>query len=177
MTTCTFRFMLLLIPTAATGERTALHEAAESGDIAKVKKLLEAGAAVEARAEHGRTALHYAAGKGHFVIVKLLLEAGADVEARDKDGRTALHVAAEVGLADVVTALLAHGADVAAREKDGRTPAVLPRATPLFACLTKPPERTPHDYSQIHLIILDPCDAPQRLGDRLHVSAHAHGHV
>ena len=82
MTTCTFRFILLLIPTAASGERTALHKAAERSQADEVTRLLEQGADVEARDQFGRTALYVAASRGHFVIVKRLLEAGADVGAR-----------------------------------------------------------------------------------------------
>ena len=73
MTTCRVRFtllvILLLIPTAATGERTALHRAAQSGDAAKVKKLLEGGADVGARDEAGRTPRDLTEHKG---IINLL---------------------------------------------------------------------------------------------------------
>ena len=86
-------FILLLIPTAASGERPALITAAQSGDVATVKKLLDAGADVEARAKNGRTALHMAADKGHLKIVKVLLEAGADAAARDMMGQTPRDVA------------------------------------------------------------------------------------
>ena len=51
----TFRFMLLflllLTPTAVSADWTALHEAAKKGKAAVVKRLLAAGAAVEARDE------------------------------------------------------------------------------------------------------------------------------
>ena len=129
MTTGTCRFILLfillLIPTAATGGGTALITAAQSGDVAKVKKLLDAGADVEARTKDGRTALHEAAAAGNAAVVKLLLEHGADVEAR-LGRRTALHLATEgIIRADVVKRLLEAGADVEAREKDGRTPLAL----------------------------------------------------
>ena len=92
MTTGTFRFILLfillLIPTAASGERTALHEAAERSQADEVTRLLEAGADVEARDNFGRTALYGAASKGDLGIVKVLLEHGADAEARAMMGRT-----------------------------------------------------------------------------------------
>ena len=84
--------LVLLIPACTTGGRTALITAAQSGDIAKVKKLLDDGADVEAQTDGGGTALHFAAkGKrfsfreGHYAnVVKRLLEHGADAEAREK---------------------------------------------------------------------------------------------
>ena len=100
MTTVRFRGILLVLvlltPACTTGGRTALITAAQSGDIAKVKKLLDDGADVEAQTDGGRTALHVAAkGKrfrfreGHYAdVVKRLLEHGADAEAREKlEGR------------------------------------------------------------------------------------------
>ena len=98
MTTVRFRGILLVLvlltPACTTGGRTALITAAQSGDIAKVKKLLDDGADVEAQTDGRRTALHVAAkGKrfsfreGHYAdVVKRLLEHGAD--AREKlEGR------------------------------------------------------------------------------------------
>ncbi len=97
-----FRFMmlfiLLLIPTSATAERTALHDAAGGGDVAEVKKFLDNGADTEAKDEYGFTALHEAAGRGHGDIVKVLLEYGADTEARTKNGRTPCDVAKHDGI-------------------------------------------------------------------------------
>ena len=123
MTTVRFRYILLVLVllTPACGG-TALHQAAESGDVAKVKRLLEHGEAdAEARDEDGRTALFEAAYKGFADVVTVLLEAGADVNARAEDGRTALHWAVYSGNADMVKLLLEAGADVNARDEDGRT--------------------------------------------------------
>ena len=44
--------------------RTALHAAAEEGDLEAARMLLEAGADVNARMDDGRTPLHCAAGYG-----------------------------------------------------------------------------------------------------------------
>ncbi|KAK4129722.1 ankyrin [Parathielavia appendiculata] len=55
------------------------------------KKLLERGAAVDAKDNDGRMPLSRAVEEGHEAIVKLLLDTGkVDVEAKDRDGRTAL---------------------------------------------------------------------------------------
>ncbi|MBN2319835.1 MAG: ankyrin repeat domain-containing protein, partial [Acidobacteria bacterium] len=68
-------------------------ESALSGDIALVRRLLEAGADVNAASKSGMTPLHAASLKGHTEIVKLLLEAAAKVNAKDKDDTTALILA------------------------------------------------------------------------------------
>ena len=60
-----------------------------NGDTARVRKLLEAGADLEAKDRDGRTALILAAGNGHAETVRALLEKGANPSARDKAGRTA----------------------------------------------------------------------------------------
>lgn len=70
--------------------RTALHIAAEQGDLAEINSLLARGATVDAR-EHCRwTPMMRAAQNGHLDSVKRLLAAGADIDARDKDGYNAL---------------------------------------------------------------------------------------
>ena len=81
-------FIMLLTPTAAAGEWTALHNAAAEGDAEHVKRLLNIGADVDAKLKDDRTPLHWAVSFGNAAVVKLLLEGGADVEARDKYGKT-----------------------------------------------------------------------------------------
>ena len=68
-----------LAATAASGEITALHEAAAFGNADRVKQLLEGGADAGARAENGAPALQVAAKGGFTAVVRLLLKAGADV--------------------------------------------------------------------------------------------------
>lgn len=58
-------------------------QAAERGELALVKSMLEKGVDVNARNKYGQTALILAAARGHFDVVKLLLEKGADLRARD----------------------------------------------------------------------------------------------
>ncbi len=70
--------------------RTALHRAAEQGDLDETKSLLERGASVDARDHCRWTPMMRAAQKGHLTVVELLLETGADLNARDKDGYNAL---------------------------------------------------------------------------------------
>jgi ankyrin repeat protein len=56
--------------------------------------LLDRGAKLEFRDEHGQTALHCAAMKGHLITVKMLFDSGALLVAKTDSGDTALHLAA-----------------------------------------------------------------------------------
>jgi ankyrin repeat protein len=72
-----------------------LHLAAAEGRVEDVKRLIEAGTAVDIRATRSRgTPLHFAARDGRYPVVKLLVELGADVDAKTEYGNTPLHLAA-----------------------------------------------------------------------------------
>ena len=105
---------------AAQGDgMTALHWAADRGDLEMARMLVYAGAGLEAvtrMAEY--TPLHLASRAGHGAVVRALLEAGSDPAApTGSGGATALHLAAAAGDAEAVAALIEHGADVDAREQ------------------------------------------------------------
>jgi ankyrin repeat protein len=70
---------------AAQGPRSGLEVA---------RLLINAGAEINARGEHGRTALHIAAAWGHLDVVQLLLAHGADPVIRDDEGLTPAIMAA-----------------------------------------------------------------------------------
>lgn len=76
---------------------TALHIASKRGDIAEVKKLINAGANVNVTDYAGWTALHEACNRGHQTIARLLLKAGANVNVQGMDNDTPLHDAATSG--------------------------------------------------------------------------------
>ena len=57
-----------------------LHDAAASGDTETCKRLLDAGADVDARAADGQTPLHVAAYYSRIETAALLLEHGATEE-------------------------------------------------------------------------------------------------
>ncbi|MFC7441139.1 ankyrin repeat domain-containing protein [Laceyella putida] len=69
----------------------AIVSAARSGELDQVRRLIEAGANVNAADEQGYTALHVAVSKESLPMVRLLVEAGADVNAADHKGNTPLH--------------------------------------------------------------------------------------
>ncbi len=112
---------LLSAAASATGLEDALHDAAERGDRVAVARLLDGGAAVDARAVDGTTALHWAARADSLETVELLLDAGADPSAADLYGVTPLYLAAENGSAAVIAALLDAGADPNSVAPTGQT--------------------------------------------------------
>jgi ankyrin repeat protein len=103
---------------------TALHLAAFFGQKGAVKRLLEAGADLNAPSRNSlkNTPLHAAAAGGHRDVSLMLIDRGADVRVADAGGHTPLHIAAEAGLVEVVRALLVRGADPHAVDAEDKTP-------------------------------------------------------
>ena len=107
---------------------TALHWAAEAGDVEMVGMLLYAGANLQGVTRLGAyTPLHLASKAGKDRVVARLLEAGADPSAYTTTGDvTPLHFAAASGSVATVEALLDHGAEVDVTESvRGQTPLML----------------------------------------------------
>jgi len=103
---------LSLVLAAATPPEAPVADAAQAGDIAQVRALLQQGADVNAAQADGLTALHWAAMNNHGDIVDVLLYAGATVRPLTRvGGYTPLHLAARAGHAEIVTKLVAGGAD------------------------------------------------------------------
>src|SRR3954447_5240410 len=104
---------------AAKGDgMTALHFAAERGDVAMTEMLVYAGANVAAVTRIGQyTPLHVACRAGNAAVAKMLLDAGANVAARTTtSGVTPLHLAAASGNGGLVALLLDRGAEIDAAE-------------------------------------------------------------
>ena len=59
--------------------------------------LLDRGADVSIKDDHGWTALHYACEVGNVETALLLLDRGADVSIKEENGWTALHYACKYG--------------------------------------------------------------------------------
>ncbi len=101
----------------------SIHESARSGDLKRVKELLQNNPGqVNSKDKIGETPLHYAAGNGHKAVAELLLANNGDVNAKDNDGGTPLLWAAACGHKSVVELLLANKADVNAKDNGGNTP-------------------------------------------------------
>ena len=90
----------------------ALYEAAASGDVGDVERLLAAGANVNAAIDGDGSPLIGAAREGHVDAVRLLLDRGADPNMPVPGDGSALIMAAREGHLDVVALLLERGADV-----------------------------------------------------------------
>lgn len=98
-----------------------LRQAAEKGNIKKVKELIAQRVDIDAASSHGVTALMWAGGEGHTEIVKILLEAGANVQEKSHDGFTPLMWAADDGQTKAMELLIKAGAKVNEKTKDGFT--------------------------------------------------------
>ena len=107
---------------------TALHRAAEGGDLAAVKALLPALAPgqIDATRKSGATALLIAAADGHLEILRLLLDHGASPKVSLPKGATPLYMAAQNGRTEVVNELLARSpAQLNTAETGGVTPLMI----------------------------------------------------
>lgn len=96
---------------------TPLHWAVRADDLAKVNKLLAAGADAKAANRYGVTPLYLACQNANAAIIERLLKAGADPNAVSTEGETALMTVARTGVVEAAKVLLDHGAKVDTREE------------------------------------------------------------
>ena len=103
--------------------------AAYTGDVSKVKEMLDVGVPVDSEDEIGVTALQCAAIKNRTDATQLLLRRGADVNKRSGlHHQTALHKAASNNSTGVIEVLLKHGASTKIEDRFGDTPIDLARS-------------------------------------------------
>ena len=103
----------------AAGEH--LIEAVKRNDAATARRLLDAGANVNAARADGATALHWAAYVDDLELARLLVEAGADAGAANAHGVVPLALACTNANAAMVDLLLAAGANAGAAVRTGET--------------------------------------------------------
>jgi ankyrin repeat protein len=105
--------LILLVPASAfaAAPGAALASAAERGDQAVVRSLLQQGADVNAPGVDGATALHRAVFADHLDVAAMLVKAGAKVSATDRYGVTPLSLACINGDAKMIRMLIEAGAD------------------------------------------------------------------
>lgn len=98
--------------------RSALHFAADEGNLELVRMLIHAGANVDVGTRIGAyTPLHMASRNGHAEVMRALLAAGANLRAATTNsGVLPLHLAAASDNPEAVRVLIEAGADVNARE-------------------------------------------------------------
>jgi ankyrin repeat protein len=105
----------------AQGASAALVEAAERGDLAGVRRLVEGGASVEQRDARGRTPVLAATAGNHIEVVRYLISKGADVNAQDQQRDSAFLLASARGHTAIVRATLEAGADLKSTNRYGGT--------------------------------------------------------
>lgn len=98
-----------------------IHQAAESGNAAKVLAELDNDTDQDASGHWGWTALLYSSAEGHIDVTHLLLSHGANPDLGNIFGRTPLMFAARYGYRKIVSMLLASGANPNIQASDGRT--------------------------------------------------------
>jgi uncharacterized protein len=120
-------FLTALLASAA-GE-VRLADAAQQGDKAAVRDLLNQKEDVNKAQGDGMTALHWAASNDDLEMVQLLLNAGANVKAETRLGAvTPLFMACKSGNASIIEALLKAGASASAPDAHGTTPLMMAAA-------------------------------------------------
>jgi uncharacterized protein len=105
----------------------ALVAAAVAGDVATLRRLLDAGAAVDARDARGRTTLLAATHANRVDAARLLIERGADVNAKDAIQDSPFLYAGAEGRLEILRMTLAAGADLDSTNRFGGT-ALIPAA-------------------------------------------------
>ena len=121
------RFLLFLGALAwavSCGAQSAeVHEAARSGNLAKLKELIGASPElVNAKGEGNDTPLHSAAMMGKMKAVLFLIEKGAAIDPRNTINQSPLLYAAYGGYAAIVDTLIAHGAPFDYQDTRGYAP-------------------------------------------------------
>ena len=126
-------FVYLTIIQIASGQQTKeIHKAVTSGDLDKVRELIDADSTLlESKDKNGNTPINLACLHGFTRepdIAEFLIKKGANIKTKNNEGFTPLHGACSfAGFAgggdfDLVQLLLAKGSEVNAKDKYGNTP-------------------------------------------------------
>lgn len=116
-------------PNSDNNHPSSLGVAVTMNHVGIVKRLIDAGTDVNARATStGRTPLHVAASYSRVEMAQTLLDAGAKINATSDTMQTPLHCAQRFSYRDtdknlqLVRLLLENGADPDAKDANGKTP-------------------------------------------------------
>ncbi|MBL8350306.1 MAG: ankyrin repeat domain-containing protein [Burkholderiaceae bacterium] len=114
-------------PALTRADAAALVSAAEAGELATLRRLLDAETPVDSRDGRGRTALLAATQANRIEAAHLLIQRGADVNARDDIQDTPFLYAGAQGRLQILRLTLAAGADLKSTNRYGGT-ALIPAA-------------------------------------------------
>jgi len=103
--------------------QTPLIWAADTGRLAAVQFLLEAGVEINSQGYLGATAVSRAARRGHTSVLTVVLEHGANPQIPNNNLQFPLHFAAFKLKPEAVQVLLNYGANPLVLDRKGRTPA------------------------------------------------------
>ena len=117
----------LALPLHAWATPAALLAAAEAGDVAALRRLLDAGTLVDVRGSRGRSALLAATHANRVEAARLLIERGANVNLKDELQDSAFLYAGAEGRLEILRLTLAAGADLKSTNRYGGT-ALIPAA-------------------------------------------------
>lgn len=120
-------FAWLALPLCARAAPGALIAAAEAGDVATLRRLLDAGTPVDAVGSRGRSALLAATHANRVEAARLLIARGADVNLKDELQDSAFLYAGAEGRLEILRLTLAAGADLKSTNRYGGT-ALIPAA-------------------------------------------------
>lgn len=101
---------------------SALHRAAERGQIDLIKTLIDHGLEVNQSNNEGRTPLHYAVQSGNTSAIELLVDNGADVNKVDNQGRSPFFHAVVYSKGSVLPTLTHLGSNPDLQDSEGKTP-------------------------------------------------------
>ena len=88
---------------------SGLHEAAATGDVIEISRLVEQGANLEQRDPAGRTPLHLAAFNSHGAALEALASAGGDMNALENDAYDVITISAVAGDLEMMKLALSLG--------------------------------------------------------------------
>jgi hypothetical protein len=114
-------------PVVVRASADALQAAAEAGDVAALRHILDAGTPVDARGTRQRTALLAATHANRVDAARLLIGRGADVNAQDDQQDSPFLYAAAQGRLEILRLTLAAGANLKSTNRYGGT-ALIPAA-------------------------------------------------
>jgi len=137
-----------------------LRDAALSGALAELSRLVQEGISPNDRDGFNNTALLHAARRGKLDCARFLIESGADVNMANDANYTPLYCAALIGNVEIVKMLLEAGAELHHATKDEDGFASTPPRTALFAAK--------HNHRHQVVELLEAAEARMHLAQREH---------